>query len=200
MANLDAPNGFSPVRHLTGGTVRYTGGYTIDSAEASSIFLGDAVILHATPDGGGFGNNIDVAAAGGTILGIFAGCQYTAANGDVVWAKQWVGGTATLGGAPAEAFVYTDTNIVYSVQVDGSIADTDITQFADLVAGAGNASTGVSGFELSATTATTIAQFQILGIASAPDGIYPADIASANPRVEVQVAESLFKAWTGAIT
>ncbi len=200
MANLDAPNGFNPVRHLNGGTVRYSGGYTIDSAEASSIFLGDVVILHATPDGGSFGNNIDVSGVGGPVLGVFAGCEYTAANGDVVWAKQWVGGTVTLGSLPAKAFVYTDTNIVYSVQVDGSIADTDITQFADLVAGAGNTATGISGFELNATTATTIAQFQILGFASAPDGIYPADPASANPRVEVQIAESLFKAWTGAIT
>lgn len=198
MANLDAPNGFTPVRHLNGGTVRYAGGYTIDSAEASSIFLGDAVILHATPSGNG--NNIDVAAAGGELIGVFAGCQYTAANGDVVWAKQWVGGTVTLGSVAAEAFVYVDPQIVFSVQVDGTIADTDIGNFADLVAGAGNASTGVSGFELSATTAGTIAQFQILGLSSAPDGIFTADIATANPRVDVQIAESPYRAWPGAVS
>lgn len=198
MPNLDAPNGFVPVRHLNGGTVRYTGGFTIDSAQASNIFLGDAVIADATPTGDG--NNIDVAVAGGELIGIFAGCQYTAANGDVVWAKQWVSGTATLGGAPAEAFVYVDPNIVFSVQVDGTIANTDIGNFADLVAGAGNASTGVSGFELSATTAGTIAQFQILGLASQPEGIYTADISAANPRVEVQIAESPYRAWPGAVS
>lgn len=198
MPNLDAPNGFVPVRHLNGGTVRYTGGYTIDSGEASDIFLGDAVILHATPAGDG--NNIDVAAAGGEIIGIFAGCQYTAANGDVVWAKQWVGGTATLGAAPAEAFVYTDPQIVFSVQVDGTIVAADIGNFADLVAGAGNALNGISGFELSATTAGTIAQFQILALADAPDGIFPADISAANPRVEVQIAESPYRAWPGAVS
>lgn len=198
MANLDAPNGFSPVRHLHGGTVRYTGGYTIASAEASSIFLGDAVILHATPAADG--NNIDVAAAGGEIIGVFAGCQYTAATGDVVWAKQWVGGTVTLGSVAAEAFVYIDQNIVFSVQVAGTIANTDIGNFADLVAGAGNASTGISGFELSATTAGTIAQFQLLGLSSAPDGIFTADIATANPRVEVQIAESPYFAWPGAVS
>lgn len=198
MANLDAPNGFLPVRHLNGGTVRYTGGYTIDSGEASSIFQGDAVILHATPAGDG--NNIDVAAAGGEVIGVFAGCQYTAANGDVVWQNQWVGGTVTKGAVPAEAFVYTDPSIVFSVQVDGTIADTDIGNFADLVAGAGNAANGISGFELSATTAGTIAQFQILGLSSAPDGIFVADIASANPRVDVQIAESPYRAWPGAVS
>lgn len=198
MPNLDAPNGFVPVRHLNGGTVRYTGGYTIDSGQASDIFLGDAVILDATPTGDG--NNIDVAAAGGEIIGIFAGCQYTAANGDVVWAKQWASGTTTLGGAPAEAFVYVDPQIVFSVQVDGTIANTDIGNFADLVAGAGNALNGISGFELSATTAGTIAQFQILALADAPDGIFPADISSANPRVEVQIAESPYRAWPGAVS
>lgn len=198
MANLDAPNGFSPVRHRNGGTVRFTGGYTIASAEASSIFLGDAVIAHATPAGDG--NNIDVSGVGGTLIGIFAGCQYTAANGDVVWAKEWTGGTVTLGSVAAEAFVYVDPEIVFSVQMDGTIANTDIGQFADLTAGAGNVATGVSGFELSATTATTIAQFQILGLSSAPEGIYTADIATANPRVDVIIAEHLYRAWTGAIT
>lgn len=192
MPNLDAPNGFLPVRHLRGGTVRYEGGYTIDSGEASSIFSGDAVIIHATPSGDG--NNIDVAAAGGGVLGVFAGCQYTAANGDVVWTNQWAGGTVTKGAVPAEAFVYVDPNIVFSVQVDGTIANTDIGQFADLVAGAGNAANGISGFELNATTAGTIAQFQILGLAGAPDGIFVADISSANPRVEVQMAETPYVA------
>lgn len=198
MPNLNAPNGFVPVRHLHGGTVRYTGGYTIDSAQASDIFLGDAVIADAAPTGDG--NNIDVAVAGGELIGIFAGCQYTAANGDVVWAKQWVSGTATLGGAPAEAFVYVDPNIVFSAQVDGTIAAADIGNFADLVAGAGNAATGVSGFEVSATTAGTIAQFQILGLSSQPEGIFTADISTANPRVEVQIAESPYRAWPGAVS
>ena len=193
MPNLDAPNGFVPVRHMNGGTVRYTGGYTISSGEASSIFAGDAVILNATP--GTNGNALDVAPnTGGDIVGIFAGCQYVAANGDVVWSNQWVGGTTTSGGQPAEAFVYTDTDIVFSVQVAASITNANIGQFADLSdATAGNAATGISGMELG-TPGAGIAQFQILGLATAPDGIYMADICAANPRVEVQIAESVYEA------
>ena len=184
MANLDAANGFTPSYHLHGGTVRYNGKYSIASALASNIFLGDAVIETAAD-----GSFIDVAAAGGAILGIFAGCQYTAANGDVVWAKQWVTGTATLGAVAAEAFVYTDPFIVYTVQNAGTIAATDIGEFADLVAGAGNVATGVSGFELSATAGVAPAQFRILRLAPQPDGIALSEFATANPRIEVQMAE-----------
>lgn len=186
MANLDAPNGFSPSYHLHGGTVRYNGAYTIASALASNIFLGDTVIETTT----GNGTDIDVGIVGGANLGIFAGCRYTAANGDVVWAKQWVSGTATLGGVAAEAFVYTDPNIVFTAQVAGTIASTDIGNLADIVAGAGSAATGISGFELSATTAGTIAQFRILRLAPQPDGIFLSELATANPRVECQMAET----------
>ena len=192
MANLDAPNGFNPVRHRTGGTVRYTGGFTIDSAQASDIFLGDVVIADTAA---GNGNNIDVyAAGGGDITGVFAGCQYTAANGDVVWAKQWVSGTATLGGVQAEAFVYVDPNIVYSVQHDGTLLVAEIGLFADADVGAGgNTATGISGFMLTVTPGAS-GQFQVLGLATQPDGIYVSDISAANPRVEVMAAESAFAA------
>lgn len=187
MPNLDAPNGFTPVRHRSGGLVRYTGGFSIASALASDIFLGDAVIMHATPAGDG--NNIDVSGTGGPVLGIFAGCQYTAANGDVVWAKQWVSGTVTLGSVNAEAFVYTDLNIVFSVQQDGAFVAADVHLYADLVAGAGNAATGVSGFSLAQPAAGT-AKFQVLGLSLAPDGIFLSDASADNARVDVVMSES----------
>ncbi len=187
MSNVDAPNGFTPLYHLHGGTVRYNGGYTIASALASDIFLGDTVIETAT----GQGTDIDVGVVGGPNLGIFAGCSYTAANGDVVWAKQWVSGTATLGGVAAEAYVYTDPNIVYSVQCNAAVLVAEIGQFMDIVAGAGNAATGISGFELDqSTAAATIFQFRVLRFASAPTGIEVSDLNSLFPRVECTMAES----------
>jgi hypothetical protein len=167
--------------------VRYNGAYTIASALASDIFLGDTVIETAT----GQGTDIDVGIVGGANLGVFAGCRYVAANGDVVWAKQWVSGTATLGGVAAEAFVYTDPNIVYSVQCNAAVAAAEIGQFMDIVAGAGNAATGVSGFELNQSTAVaTIAQFRVLRFAAAPTGIELSTTTSLFPRVECQMAES----------
>jgi len=184
MANLNAPNGLTPVRHLKGGVVRYDGGYTITSALASDIFLGDAVILL------GNGKDIDVAAATDLVLGVFAGCRYTAANGDVVWSKQWVSGTVTKGSADAEAFVYTDPAIVYAIQAT-TIAEGDVGLAADIIAGAGNAATGVSGFTLNGGAYGATGQFLTLGLASAPGGIYPAEY-GAYARVEVITNESNF--------
>lgn len=188
MANLDAPNGLVPVRHLKGGTIRYDGKYTIASALGEDIFLGDPVALT------GSGTNIRQAVGGPTtpdtdILGVFAGCRYVAANGDVVWAKQWVSGTVTLGSADAEAFVYTDPDVIYSIQLAGSITAADIGQLADFLDSTqanGNAATGVSGVELEAVF-TGGTQFKIHRLAAAPDGIFEADIASANPRLEVSI-------------
>ena len=187
MANLNAPNGLVPVRHLKGGTIRYDGEYTIASGYASNLFLGDPVILLGT------GTTIGIAVGGpmspsAAILGIFAGCQYTDANGDVRWEKQWRASTATIAGEPAEAFVYTDPNVIYSVQYAGTLAASEIGQLFDFDEASkanGNTNTGISGVELEAATGGT--QFKLHRLATAPEGIFPADISSANPRVEVSI-------------
>jgi hypothetical protein len=181
MANLDTPNGFNPVRHLNGGTVRYDDSFTITSALASDIFLGDCVKLTGT------GRDIDVAAATEEMLGVFAGCRYVAANGDVVWAKQWVTGTATSGAQDAVAFVYTDPNIVYRAQCT-TIAEADVGLAADLLAGAGNAATGISGFEVNGAVYGATGQFMVIGLAKEPDGINPSEY-GADAKVEVVINE-----------
>lgn len=189
MANLDTPNGFNPVRHQHGGVVRYDDSYTIPSGAAYDLFLGDVVRLTGT------GRDISDAAATETVLGVFAGCRYVAANGDVVWAKQWVSGTVTAGAQDAVAFVYTDPNIVYRAQVV-TIAEADIGQCADIVAGAGNAATGISGFELDSTFGAT-GQFIIIGLAKEPDGINPAEY-GADAKVECMVFEGQRQGGTPA--
>lgn len=186
MANLDAPNGATPSYHLHGGTVRYNGKYTIASGYDTSLFLGDFVRLAATLNS----TNIEVGAVAIDLLGVFAGCSYTAANGDVVWAKQWVADTDTLGDVDAEAFVYTDPNIVFTVQIDGSLSGEEaIGEQGEIVVGAGNTATGISIHQMSATTSTGAAQLRILRLAPQPDGIFESDITAANPRVEFQFSE-----------
>lgn len=199
MPNLDAPNGFSPSRHQQGGVVRYDGGYSIASGLAEDLFLGDPV-SHA-----GTARRI-IQATGGdmaptAVLGIFAGCRYTAANGDVVWAKQWVSGTTTLGGEDAEAFVYTDPNIIYTVQVNGTLTTADEIglsfNFDDATIGAGNTATGISAVELLADPdGGNDGVFKLLGLATQPEGIFEADISAANPRVEVRILTSALNAET----
>jgi hypothetical protein len=194
MANLDAPNGFTPSYHRAGGTIRYEGGFKIADGLAADIFSGDLVIIDAAADD----THITVGAAASTrLLGVFAGCQYTAANGDVVWSNQWASGTATKGGVAAEAFVYTDHNIVYTAQLDGIITLDEVFGYADSIQTvAGNAATGISGMEVNATSAAaTILQLKLLGFAAAPDGIYLSDPTTANAGVNVAIAEGEYYVW-----
>ncbi len=187
MANLDAPNGFNPVRHLKGGTIRYEGKYEIASAYDTDLFQGDPVLVSDTT------GLVEVAVGGPTspsaqITGIFAGCQYTASNGDVVWSNRWTADTVTKGSANAEAFLFTDPDIIYSVQYAGTLTATGIGQLYDFLnstQASGSTATGVSAVELEAVTGGT--QFKLHRLAMKPDGIHLADISSADPRVEVSI-------------
>lgn len=190
MPNLDTPNGFSPVRHQNGGTVRYDDSYTIPSGAAYDLFLGDLVRLTGT------GRDIEDAAATETVLGVFAGCRYVASNGDVVWAKQWVNGTVTSGTVDAVAFVYTDPNIVYRAQCT-TIAEGDVGQAADLLATAGDAATGISNHEVNGAAYGATGQVLVIGLAKEPDGINVSDY-GANAKVECLIFEGQRQGGTPA--
>ena len=154
MANVDAAFGLKPVRHLTGGQIR-TNEYKIASETSSNIFTGDCVKLLGT-------GYIDVAAAGNRILGVFAGAQYTASDGEVKFVRYFPTGTATQGSADVTAYVYDDPNIVYAVQSAGSADFADIGNLADIVVGSGDTTTGQSKVEISGTTGTGTANLRIL--------------------------------------
>lgn len=162
MANVDAPSGFTPVRHLSGGVIRKTE-YAIDSGEAAAIYSGDCVELQA--DGG-----IKVATAtSAQVLGVFAGCRYTKADGEVVYSKSWPAGQATLGTLDATAWVYDDPNIVFKAQtVSGTAAARNMVgAFWDLTATAGSATTGRSLQEVN-VGASAQDTFRLIGLYEEP--------------------------------
>ena len=161
MANLDAPSGARPFRHLSGGMIRASE-YKIASGTSSNIFTGDFVKLLAT-------GYIDVASAGNRILGVFAGVKYTASDGEVVYKKYFPTGTTTLASADVTAYVYDDPNITYRIQSAGSADFADIGNLADHVAGSGSTTTGQSGHEVSGTTGTGTAGLRILRLIDDPD-------------------------------
>ena len=138
------------------------------------------------------GRDIALTADGAAeIIGIFAGCHYTAESGDVVWSPYWPADTATAGAVDAVAHVFTDPNIVYEVQSDGIAAATVVGQYADMVSThAGSAVTGRSGEEIAgASTSNDILQVKIIGSAPQADGISASDLATANSRWFVMIAE-----------
>ena len=177
MANLDAPAGAKPFRHLSGGMIRASE-YKIASGTSSDIFTGDFVKLLST-------GYIDVAAADDSpVLGVFAGVKYTASDGEVVYKKYFPTGTTTLASADVTAYVYDDPNITYRIQSAGSADFADIGNLADHVAGSGSTTTGQSGHEVSGTTGTGTAGLRILRLIDDPD-----NSAGTNGELEVVIYE-----------
>jgi hypothetical protein len=145
VANPNAPFGLRPVRHFAGGIVRLSEGYTVADQYGTSLFIGDPVLVTGT------GCNLGIAAAGNgdKISGVFAGCEYQNSLGDTIWSKYWPASTATYNAQGAKAIIYDDPWIVYEVMF-ATVATTDIRNLANLVAGNGNAQTGLSGWTAAA--------------------------------------------------
>lgn len=186
MANTNAPNGFRPLRHLTGGVVR-ANEYPIASATASNIFAGDIVKLLST-------GLLDVAAAGDTnIIGVFQGVQWIDTDGSVRFEKKWPTGQVTLGSANAKAFVFDDPNTVFEAQVTTgtAFAQTHVGNNADITATAGNTATNISkhSIDISAAGSGT-AQIRILGLAGNSE-------TGDSARVECIINEHLLRSTSG---
>lgn len=154
MSSTSAKFGFRPVFH-TGGQIR-SEAYTIASGYASNIFKGDPVAAVAA-------GGIELAAAGATMLGIFAGCEYKDSNGKPVVSNYWPTGTTAT---DIVAWVWSDPNIVFETELTNAGAPTTIATGVnagcDHTAGSGSTSTGLSGAYLASGDLTTTAGFKIL--------------------------------------
>lgn len=183
MATTASPYGLKPVKRLDG--MPYAGAtteYLIDPAgEATNLFYGQVVILGddgylalATASGAdATTNNLGGANVGA--LGVFVGCEYVNAEGQVIHSNYYPSGTAN--GGPIKAKVIDDPNVLFQAQLDGSGAQTIIgtnTTFAAAQStSTGNTTTGVSNTALDATVATTAKAFRIVAHVSPPGDAYP---------------------------
>jgi len=172
--NVDRPAGLLASRHGAGGTPHRFGAYEIASGLAQDLFAGDPVVLIGT------GRRITIATAGDAnlITGVFAGVRYVDANGEVQFRPRWPSGTVAEGiqtGEDPEALVYDDPGQEFVIQVSAvaGLVVANVGNMANFVAGAGNAFTGRSAFQLDQTTlATASKQLRILGLARQLDNSY----------------------------
>ena len=182
MANVDAAFGFVPLRHMSGFAPR-ANKYTITSGLAENIFTGDLCILTAD------GVIIPHTATETNNIGVFAGVSYTASDGSYVYAQFFPTGTTATN---IIAYVYDDPYIVYKVMSDGSPAQTNIGNCADVVADAGSTTTGQSGFQLNSSMGTGTATCKIIGLYDSPENAF-----GANAVVEVLINEHILKDTAG---
>lgn len=163
MANVDRPNGFIPRHHGAGGTPNRLGAYTIVNPSVDAFFSGDLVRATGLADSDGI-PIIEPCAAGETAVGVFAGVRYVDVNGDQQFRPHLPSGTTMTVDprSPIEALVYDDPDQLFMVQVAGTLVVADVGQNMDIVAGAGNVTTGRSGFELDQTTVGASGQCQVI--------------------------------------
>jgi len=191
MANQDAAFGLKPSSKL-GSNVNSEGTteYSIASGASGNIFSGDPVKMANT-------GTILVAAAGDQLLGVFRGCRYTNASGEVIYSSYWPNGTVS---SDAVAFVVDDPNALFEVQsaATGSVVQTVVGNNADIVYAAGSTSDGQSAVEISGTTAATSAQLRIVGFSGDPENnTLGTGSQSANVNMIVKINEHFYAQTTG---
>lgn len=186
MANTDRPNGLTPVRYLSGGTVITHNKYLIANGYTSAIYSGDPVKSTGTS------KNMALAVAGNTMRGVFAGCEYTDSAGNRVQSKYWPASTVST---DAICYVYDDPNILFEVQADEDIEAADIGATTDLVAGTGSALTGRSAYELDSSQIGSDAGVLIYELVDRVDNAY-----GTNAKVLVLINEHELRAGTFTAT
>ena len=176
---IDKPYGLKPI-NLIGGQVfaGQTRQYQIDPAGfAGNIFYGDVVKLVST----GYIEK-DTGQATATPLGVFQGCSYVNAQGQVIFAQYYPTGYAAPTGTVITAYVQDDPDLLFkAVLVAGATEDgngltpaylgrTVIGSNAELVQNSGLTSTGDSRIGVyTAAGATTTASLPIRIIDVVPD-------------------------------
>lgn len=175
MANANGPFGLKPVRHRNGAKI-IRNAYSIASGYGTSLFTGDVVERLGTT------NNIQRAAADNPDnLGVFAGVEYTDANGRRVYSRYWPASTVAT---DVIAYVYDDPQIIYEVQFS-TFAITDVGAGFQWVVGSGSTKTGLSGTYVNqATTGTADVQLRAERLVPRADNAY-----GAYAKVEVSFME-----------
>lgn len=158
MPLANAPYGFRPHRHLTGGDSQRTRQYPIATGYATAIGEGDPVALIS--DG-----TITVAAAAARVLGVFRGVSYTAADGSQVYTNRWPASTAATN---IKADVIDDPMVTFRVQSGGTPTSANVGELADHVTGTPSAFTGTSTAYLNSSSGTAAKQWRILRVVDEP--------------------------------
>lgn len=175
MSNLNAPSGFTAVKHSAGGMpmrVNSGGDYAIASGLASNIYRGSLVAPTGT------GNRVNVIAAGDNpSIGPFHGCNYVDASGTTQFQPKWLSGTVTQNGTDAEATVFDDPELLFDAQVSGTagLVNTNIGNTANILVGTGNAITGTSGDMVDQSTfssSSTTQQLQVQSLRQLTNNAY----------------------------
>ena len=186
MASTASPYGLRPVKRVDG--MPYAGAmdtFLINPAGyANNIFNGQVVSI----DTNGYVTLVTATGADGTTnalpagtIGVFMGCEFVNAQGQVIDSQYYPAGTTGV----VTVKVVTDPNVMFQAQLDGSGAQAALganTFFAAAQStSTGSTRTGNSTSALTATVQTAAAAFRVVGFASTPGDAYTDVLVKFNP-------------------
>ena len=189
MAATASPYGLRPINRVDG--MPYAGAtqtFLIDPAgEGTNIFYGQVVIIGAdgylaisTATGADITSN-NLGGNGIGAIGVFVGCQFVNAQGQVIDSQFYPSGTTGV----VTAKVITDPSVAFQAQLDGSGAQAVLgtnTFFAAVQStSTGSTRTGNSTSALESSTQTAAAAFKIIGFASPVTDAFPDVLVKFNP-------------------
>ena len=182
------PSGLDRAQALANGIQAVSTTGNVSAGYATTILKGQPVKM----DTAGY---IVVSTGTDSILGAFAGVEWTDSTGRRRVSNYWPANESFQVGSVV-AYFYSDPQIVYEVQTDGSVTQAVVGSEADLTnVTAGSTTTGLSQATISATTVTAgqTAQMRIIDIAPYPDNAW----GDAYVIVRAQIAEYQFAGVAG---
>lgn len=190
MANKDIPSGLKPIKTLNGAAWNGQANvYFIPDTDTTAVFKGDAVKSAGSADATGKTPTVARCVAGDAVRGVVIGFgtdPNIMINPD----------NPNINYRPASTAMYClvvdDPNVIFEVQDAGTVAAANVGLSADLVATAGNTTTGLSGMEVSGTKVATAATLKLLRLVNREDNEL-----GANARWEVLIAEHEMRLATG---
>jgi hypothetical protein len=189
MSATNAPFGLRPSFHPSGLDRAIALANGIASGYSTGILKGQPVALNTS-------GNIIAATAGSAYQGAFAGHEWTDATGRRQISNQWTASTSYTTGSQV-TYYYSDPNIVYDIQANGSLAQTSIgdqANFASITAG--STTTGLSQCMISTSLAGSgsVGDLRIINLSPGVDN----DWGDAYTVVQVQVSRSQYVATINA--
>lgn len=196
MAATASPYGLRPVKRADG--LPYAGAvteYLIDPAGYNTnIFNGSIVYINAN----GYINIVTATGADATTnalpagsssltgaIGVFVGCQYVNAIGQVINDQLYPANTVAPAGTQIRAYVVDDPDVLFQAQLDGTITQAALGANTFLAAAqstsTGSTRTKNSTSALESTVVTTTAAFRIVGFASPVSDAFPDVLVKFNP-------------------
>jgi hypothetical protein len=183
MANVDKPFGLRPLGNLSGTGSQKQYGYEIADSQSGAIYQGDLVTVYD-------GYLVKFLPATHTAaVGVFNGCNYIdPTTGKPTW-KNYYPGSVNITQGKIVADVIDDPSQLFIIQVDESVAQTQVGMNADVVGTGGSTTTGVSSMELDSSTIDKAAalNLKIVGLWDVPGNEF-----GTNAVVVVKINEHLY--------